>query len=94
MEFEWDNQKSALNQEKHGVSFELAAQIWESTHLEMQDLAYSEDGEIRNATIGWIEQQLYVAIWTRRRNKIRIISVRKARDNEENIFKEKIQNGF
>lgn len=92
MEFEWDAQKNALNQEKHGVSFEQAEQIWESTHLEVPKLAYSEDGEIRSGPLGWVNGRLYVVIWTRRKNKIRIISVRKARRNEESIFKEKIQN--
>ena len=91
MEFEWDIEKSEQNQEKHGVSFDESVVIWETTRLEVENLAYSEDGEKRSATIGWIETKLYVAIWTKRHEKIRIISVRRARKNEEEIFFKKIR---
>ncbi|HCU24099.1 MAG TPA: hypothetical protein DF383_03700, partial [Deltaproteobacteria bacterium] len=43
-------------------------------------------------TIGWINAKLYLAVWTRRGDKIRLISVRRARKNEEKIFTEKIRN--
>ncbi len=90
MEFEWDTAKDQANRIKHGLSFEKAAAIWDSVHLEVEDIARSEDGESRSATIGWIEGKLYLAVWTKRKEKIRLISVRRARANEERIFREKI----
>ncbi len=91
MEFEWDSAKSLVNREKHGVSFDEAVVIWDGVHVEVESIAYSEDGEKRNATLGWIDHQIYLAIWTKRRRKIRLISVRRARKNEEKIFSEKVQ---
>jgi hypothetical protein len=91
MEFEWDDKKSRENRIKHGVSFEQAVAIWDSAHLEVEEIARSEDGESRSATIGWIGEKLYLAVWTARGGKIRLISVRRARKNEERVFAEKIQ---
>lgn len=91
MEFEWDVEKNKANRIKHGISFERAVAIWDSIHLEVEDIARSEDGESRSATIGWVDGSLFLAVWTRRGEKIRLISVRRARKNEERIFAEKIQ---
>ena len=91
MEFEWDVEKNKANRIKHGIPFERAVAIWDSMHLEVDDVARSEDGERRSATIGWIGEKLFLAVWTRRGDNIRLISVRRARKNEERIFAEKIQ---
>ena len=91
MQFEWDQAKSIENEKKHGVSFEEAIVIWDGIHLEISDIAHSEDGKERNATMGWIGDRVFVVIWTVRGEKIRLISVRKARKNEEKVFFKKIQ---
>lgn len=92
MEFEWDIEKSVYNALKHGVTFEEATQIWEDKYIDFPDHAYSKDGEARNTTFGWIDFKLYVAIWTKRNDKIRIISVRRMRNNEEETFFESFRN--
>lgn len=92
MEFEWDPAKSVENKRKHGVSFEEAVALWDGLRVDVEDLARSDDGEQRSATIGWVGQKLYVAIWTKRGTKIRLISARRARKDEEIVFFEKIQN--
>lgn len=92
MEFEWDFEKNAENERKHGVSFNAARTLWEGFHLEVENIAHSEDGEKRSATMGWIREKIYIAIWTKRGRKIRVISVRRANKNEEKVFFEKIQN--
>ncbi len=89
MKFEWDRAKGVLNHKKHRVSFEEAVAIWDGTCVEIENIAHS-DGEFRSATVGMIDNKLYVAIWTRRGEKIRIISVRRARKNEEKAFFETI----
>ncbi|MBI2345569.1 MAG: BrnT family toxin [Deltaproteobacteria bacterium] len=91
MEFEWDPVKSDDNFAKHGVSFEHAQAIWADVHVEITSLARSNDGESRNATMGRIGSKLYVAIWTMRHGKIRLISVRRSRPNEEKTFMAKVQ---
>ena len=87
--FEWDAKKSKQNQKKHGVSFSDALEIWQANHLTADDIARSKDGESRNATIGFIQGKLFTAIWAKRGEKIRIISVRRARDGEKEIFQSK-----
>jgi uncharacterized DUF497 family protein len=87
--FEWNSEKSDRNLEKHGISFYESTQIWQSKHLTMSSIASSKGGENRSATIGFIRGKLYTAIWTQRAEKIRIISVRRSRENEQKIFKEK-----
>lgn len=91
MEFEWNPAKSRMNRLKHGVSFEQAVAIWDDTHVDVEPIARSLDGEQRNATLGWIGRKVHVAIWTERDSKVRIISVRRARPSEERVFREKIQ---
>jgi len=87
--FEWDGKKSKQNEKKHGVSFQDALEIWQAIHLTADDIARSKDGESRNATIGYIQGKLYTAIWAKRGSKLRIISVRRSRDGEKEIFKSK-----
>jgi len=87
--FEWDLQKSELNKIKHGVSFQEAIEIWQAVHLSANDIASSIEGESRSATIGFIQGKLHTAIWTQREDKIRIISVRRARNGEKEVFKSK-----
>ena len=94
MKFEWDPEKSRENQEKHGVSFEEALSLWDGNYLEVSHIAYALDGESREATMGLINQKVYVAIWTRQKKKIRIVSVRRARTYEEKIYWQGIQNGL
>lgn len=87
--FEWDAKKSKQNERKHGVSFHDALELWQASHLTANNVAHSKDGEIRSATIGFIQGKLFTAIWAKRGDKIRVISVRRARDGEKEIFKNK-----
>ena len=87
--FEWNQQKSELNKKKHGVSFQEALEIWQTVNLTASDIASSKDGESRSATIGFVRGKLHTVIWTKREDKIRIISVRRARDGEKEVFKSK-----
>ena len=87
--FEWDIEKSVKNKKKHGVSFRESLEIWQCVHLSVEKIATSKNGETRSATIGLIRGRLYTAIWTQRNDKIRIISVRRSRDGEKEIFKDK-----
>ena len=91
MLFEWDPDKNEANLEKHGVSLKEAKVIWEQEHLETESIAYSLDDENRNATVGWIGEEIYVAIWTWREDRIRLISVRRARSYEKEIFIKRLQ---
>ena len=84
MEFDYDSKKSRSNQEKHGIDFVEAQFLWEDPdRLEVP--AKTED-EPRILVIGRIQQKLWTAIITYRNQKIRIISVRRSRDEEVKLY--------
>jgi hypothetical protein len=87
--FEWNESKSIQNKQKHGISFLSSLEVWASNHLEIEGIAKEKNGETREATIGQVNEQLWVVIWMQRNGNIRIISVRRARDGEKKIYHQK-----
>jgi len=84
MPFEFDENKSILNRKKHGIDFIEAQNLWNDP--ERVIIPAREMDEIRNMIIGRIERTVLSAIYTIRKENIRIISVRKARENEKEIY--------
>ncbi len=84
MEFEFDPQKSKKNKEKHGIDFVEAQKLWEDPYRIEIPARYVD--EPRYLLIGRIKEKYWSAIFTYRSNKIRIISVRRARKNEKEIY--------
>ncbi len=84
MEFEFDDYKSQKNKTKHGLDFVEAQVLWEDVDL-VEIPARAED-EPRSLVIGKIENKLWSAIITYRNEKIRIISVRRSRTEEREIY--------
>lgn len=78
MRFEWDDAKNIANQDKHGVSFEEATELFDDRvdSLEIFDDLHSDDEE-RFISIGPIRRGVVVVVWTERLDDvIRIISAR------------------
>ncbi|MCB9833835.1 MAG: BrnT family toxin [Planctomycetes bacterium] len=89
MAFEWDEQKNLLNQEKHGVSFEEAREVFRSdvAALEIFDVEHSATEE-RFITIGPIKKGLVMVVWTERdEDVVRIISARWATRAEADRYR-------
>ncbi|MCB1358830.1 MAG: BrnT family toxin [Maritimibacter sp.] len=84
MEFEYDPAKSAGNAEKHGIDFEAAQEIWSDGIAVVVDARSVT--EPRSIIIGRIGAKLWTAVFTMREGKVRIISVRRARKNEWEIY--------
>lgn len=84
MPFEFDENKSILNRKKHGIDFIEAQNLWNDP--ERVIIPAREMDKIRNMIIGRIEKTVWSAIYTIRKENIRIISVRKARENEKEIY--------
>ena len=63
--------------------------FFESPYLCSKDTR-SEYKEIRFVAIGTIEGRVVVIVFTRRKNKIRIISMRKANEREKKKFKDRL----
>jgi uncharacterized DUF497 family protein len=84
MAFEFDPRKSAANLEKHGIDFVEAQRLWEDPAL-LEIPARIED-EPRWLIIGRIDAKLWSAVVTSRSDAIRIISVRRSRDDEVALY--------
>ncbi len=84
MAFEFDPRKSAANLEKHGIDFVEAQRLWEDPAL-LEIPARTED-EPRWLIIGRIDAKLWSAVVTSRSDAIRIISVRRSRDDEVALY--------
>jgi uncharacterized protein len=87
MEFEFDEIKSQSNREKHGIDFVEAQELWEDPQR-LEIPARTED-EPRYLAIGKIKEKHWSAVMTYRNEKIRIISVRRARKEEVAIYESK-----
>jgi uncharacterized protein len=84
MELEFDPAKSAANQEKHGIDFGRAQELWrDSIRLEVPARTVDEP---RWLVIGRIDGKHWSAVVTYREERIRIISVRRSRDEEVVIY--------
>lgn len=82
--FEYDDEKSTLNLQKHDIDFVLAQGLWNDPDL-IEVQAKSED-EPRFLVIGSIENIHWSAVITYRSNTIRIISVRRSRRAEVELY--------
>ena len=84
IEFEWDELKNISNQDKHGVSFEEAMQIWNDNNLII--VPGKHRGEKREVAIGKAYIAIFSVVHTRRGDKIRIISARLASKKERKQY--------
>jgi uncharacterized DUF497 family protein len=88
LKFEWDEEKNAKNQKKHGVSFETAKRIFfDPKHFEALDKKHSFFEE-RWEAVGLSDLTLLRVIFTEREHSVRIISAQKAskKDEEEYFY--------
>lgn len=91
--FEWDEQKNASNLEKHKLDFEFATQIFDGVVLEKIDnrrdygeVRYIALGEAQVVALGEINGIVLYVAFTRRGEKRRIISARKATQKESEAY--------
>jgi len=84
MEFEYDPRKSASNLEKHGIDFEQAKGLWQDARA-LFVTARSTDEE-RFAVVAQLGEKSWTCIFTLRDQRIRIISARRARNEEEERY--------
>jgi uncharacterized DUF497 family protein len=84
MEFEYDPTKCHINREKHGIDFDEAQLLW--LDEDRVEFPARNDTEDRHALIAKKDEKMWVAFYTMRGAAIRIISVRRARENEEKTY--------
>ncbi len=85
MNFEWDDAKNDKNIKNHGISFDMAAQVfYDPQRVELYDAKHSIK-EDRYIVIGMVNKILYV-VYTERKDCIRIISARLATTQEKEEY--------
>lgn len=83
-EFEFDEAKSQANLDKHGMDFIVAQELWRDPYL--LEIRAKSEGEPRLALIGKIGEKHWSAIVTYRQGRIRLISVRRSRKKEVELY--------
>jgi hypothetical protein len=87
MEFEFDSAKSASNKAKHGIDFVGAQALWLDTNR--VEIPARTSDEPRTVVIGKISGKHWSAVVTPRRGTIRLISIRRSRKEEIEIYESK-----
>jgi uncharacterized DUF497 family protein len=82
--FEYDLNKSVSNKDKHGIDFEEAKALWRDDKRTKTPSEFI--GEARMMTTAEYDNKMWTAVYTERNGAIRIISVRRARENEVNHY--------
>lgn len=81
MDISFDPDKNKKNIAERGISFEWAAEFEWSNALIVEDTR-KDYGESRFQAIGFIENRLYVLVFTPRAGRVHVISLRKANRRE------------
>lgn len=84
MEFEFDPQKNLANKQKHGIDFIEAQVLWEDP--DRIEIPARTTDEPRFFIIGKIAGNHWSAVFTHRKQHIRIISVRRSRKEEIDLY--------
>jgi len=84
MDFEFDQTKSDVNERKHGIDFIGAQALWDDPDL--MEIPARTDDEPRFLVIGRIGTKHWSAVITYRADRTRILSVRRSRKEEVEIY--------
>lgn len=85
VEFEWDTNKAESNLEKHGVSFEEAAEVFFDPFYQEGDATTND--ELRDFILGYsLSQRLLLVVYVERGLRNRIISSRPATRTERKLY--------
>ena len=85
MKLEFDQAKRDKTLQERGLDFARAVEVFDGIHFIGQDkrMEYEED---RFITIGWLDANMIVMVWTLRGEVRRIISMRKANEREKTLY--------
>ncbi|MFV8819549.1 BrnT family toxin [Haliea sp. E17] len=84
MKFQYDRRKSAFALKKHGIDFEQGQLLWDDPNL--VELAARSDDEPRSIVIARFNGQYWSAVFAYRDEAIRLISVRRSRKAEVELY--------
>lgn len=79
----WDKDKARINEERHGVTFEEAAEILVGDYIEFESNA---NGEKRSRAVTRIRGEYLTVVYARRGETKRIISARHSSQKERQQY--------
>jgi len=85
MDFEWLEEKRIKTLNERGLDFRDAAQLFDGRAI--YSYPSPREGEARFVSIGVIAGRFIAVVWTDRESVRRIISMRRARDAEERLYR-------
>ena len=91
VEFEWDSNKAQSNLEKHGITFEEAAEVFFDPFYQVGDATPKmlSNNEKRDFILGYsLEQRLLLVVYLEKGKRNRIISARPATRNERKLYEQ------
>lgn len=89
MKISFDPAKRRATLDARGLDMARAAEVFEGDVLTVQDTR-ADYGERRYITVGRLDQRMVVLIWTPRGSDRRIISLRKANDREQALYRPRL----
>lgn len=85
MEYDWDENKRLENIHKHGIDFVGCEAVFDGYTITVEDDRFPY-GERRYITFGLLEDRVVIVAHTETEDVIRIISIRKAKRHEQEIY--------
>ena len=86
----WDKDKARINEEKHGVTFEEAAEVLSGDYIEFESNA---NGEKRMRAVTRIRGEYLTVVYARRGETKRIISARHSSQKERQQYERYVSKG-
>lgn len=87
--FEWDEEKARENEQKHGVSFTEATEVFGDEHSSTVPDPDHSIGEARYLLFGMSRQgKALVVSYTEREERIRLISARQMTSREQRVYEQ------
>ena len=90
MELEFDPAKDAANQDKHGIDFVAPQELWNVPAFDQPSPFVRESRRLRTAKL---DGRDWTAVYTLRGERVRLISVRRARPEEVTRYDREISGG-
>lgn len=87
MQISYGPEKRRITIERRNLDFEAATELFDGQHFTRTDLR-EEYGEDRFTSVGMIEADVVVVVWTDREDSRRIISMRKANRDERRYYQQ------
>lgn len=87
VKFEWNSNKAQINLEKHGVTFEEAAEVFFDPFYQIGDA--TANNESREFILGYsLSYRLLLVVFVEKSERNRIISARPATRQEKKLYEQ------